>query len=434
MKSFEFSRYALTIGAVAALVAGCGVRQAQDDMQLPITAAGTMPQGRAASTYRVLYDFYLSRAEGAAYPLGGLLNVNGALYGTTLLGGGRRRCGEFRSCGILYSLSTSGAYNVVHAFRGSTRDGASPKAGLINVNGTLYGTTAFGGSGCGSVGCGTVYSAATAGAEKVLYDFAGGSDGAYPNQGDLLYMDGTLYGATANGGSYRCYRGNEGCGTVYSITTSGEEKVLHSFGSGKDGATPQWGLIDVRGIMYGTTPRGGAHVCGSDGEGCGTVYSISTSGVEKVLYSFSGGSDGAVPEGGLTDVKGTLYGTTQLGGGGAYCGGTDPGCGTVYSITATGKEKVLYSFRGDPDAKFPTGRLIEVSGTLYGTTSEGGAYGYGAVFSITRTGAEKVLYSFTGGADGSQADAPLIAVNGTLYGTTYQGGTHEFGTVFALSP
>jgi uncharacterized repeat protein (TIGR03803 family) len=328
---------------------------------------------------------------------------------------------------------------VVHAFRGRARDGANPEAGLIDVNGTLYGTTEYGGSGYG-----TVYSISTTGAEKVLYSFAGGSDGAKPTQGDLLYMNGTLYGVTYAGGS-------NDQGTVYSITSSGGETVLHSFGSGDDGALPQWGLINVNGTMYGTTLGGGANSCGSViHRGCGTVYSISASGVENVLHSFVGGSDGAAPNGGLIEVKGTLYGTTELGG--PNCPGTSPGCGTIYSVTTTGKEKVLHSFVGGSDGLNPTGPLINVEGKLYGTTAgyfvccaespfrdrrarAAAAKGRnGTVFSVTTTGTEKVLYSFTGGADGAQPDAPLIDVNGLLYSTTYRGGTFGAGTVFALHP
>lgn len=254
----------------------------------------------------------------------------------------------------------------------------------------------------------------------------GGTDGANPEQGNLLYMNGTLYGTTPNGGNYGCYS-SEGCGTVYSITTSGSEKVLHTFGSSGEGASPRWGLIDVNGTMYGTTAGGGSH-------GFGTVYSISAGGTEKVLYSFTGGSDSAAPQG-LVDVKGMLYGTTF---GDRYCGGTTPECGTVYSITTTGTEKVLYSFQGGSDGQNP-GPLIDVNGTLYGTTARGGGgkgcyYGCGTVFSVTTTGTEKVLYSLNAKTDGLQPDAPLIDVNGTLYSTTYEGGAYGWGTVFALSP
>lgn len=49
----------------------------------------------------------------------------------------------------------------------------------------------------------------------------------------------------------------------------------------------------------------------------------------------------------------------------------------------TGKERVLYSFQGKPDGGAPTAGLIDVNGTLYGTTDYAGAYGDGAVFALT---------------------------------------------------
>src|SRR5579871_4674408 len=119
----------------------------------------------------------------------------------------------------------------------------------------------------------------------------------------------------------------------------------------------------------------------------------------SVLYSFKGGSrDGENPFAGLINVNGTLYGTTA--GGGAYCAST--GCGTVFSITTSGVESVLYSFKNDPDGSHPLAGLLNVKGTLYGTTNGGGGIGYGTVFSITTSGKESMLYSFGGGSSDGQ--------------------------------
>jgi uncharacterized repeat protein (TIGR03803 family) len=189
------------------------------------------------------------------------------------------------------------------------------------------------------------------------------------------------------------------------------------------GAPPSLGrLVDLNGTLYGTASGGGKY-------GQGAVFSLSTSGGEKLLYSFKGGSkDGADPEGGLNAVKHTLYGTTARGG--AH------GDGTVFSITPTGTETVLHSFTGS-DGNFPLATLLNVNGTLYGTTSSGGAYGYGTVFSITLSGHETVLYSFSGppsgGFDGAHPESGVIDVNGTLYGTTYLGGADGTGTVYSIT-
>ena len=213
---------------------------------------------------------------------------------------------------------------MLHSFAGSP-DGSLPYANLINVKGILYGTTWGGGAGCkGSGGCGTVYSIRTNGMEKVLYSFAGGSEGSNPNAA-LINVNGTLYGTTD--ASPQCYSGGGHCGTVFSVSKGGVEKVLHHFGRGSDGRGPVAGLIYVKGVSYGTTLRGGSTGCGF---GCGTVYGVTATGTEKVLHRFSGGADGWLPQAGLINVNGTLYGTTGFGGN-SGCGSGS--CGTVFALT-----------------------------------------------------------------------------------------------------
>jgi uncharacterized repeat protein (TIGR03803 family) len=261
---------------------------------------------------------------------------------------------------------------------------------------------------------------------QVLHRFSRGSDGATPDAG-LINVKGTLYGTTSHGGVLHC---PGSCGVVYSISTSGKEKVLYRFTGNSDGALPVDGLVDVKGRLYGTTEAGGGSPCALGG--CGTVYSISTSGKEKVLYRFTGGSDGAYPDAGLIEVKGTLYGTTSNGG--------SSGLGTVYSISTSGVEKVLHNFAGGSDGAAPLVELIDVKGTLYGTTVNGGlsacSGGCGTVYSISTNGVENVLYRFTG-ASGAYPEAALIEVNGRLYGTTVNGGVSRCsggcGTVYSIS-
>ena len=199
------------------------------------------------------------------------------------------------------------------------------------------------------------------------------------------------------------------------------EIVLHNFGCPPKGANPYAALIaDSVGNLYGTTSNGGT-------AGVGVVYKLDATGHETVLYSFRSGNDGANPYAGvISDSAGNLYGTT-------YQGGTS-GAGTVFSVSTTGVEHVLYSFKGGKDGQYPYGRLIEVSGTLYGTTFQGGDPGWGVVFKVSTTGEEHVIYSFKAGKDGAHPYAGLIAVKNLLYGTTYQGGTSGDGAVFSVSP
>lgn len=262
---------------------------------------------------------------------------------------------------------TSSTHKVLYRFRSGSPYGYHPAAPLVDVNGTLYGTTMSGGNttghGCyssgSSDGCGTVYSISPSGVEHVLYAFTGGSDGAFPQAG-LTDVNGTLYGMTPEG----FY---SGCGIVYSISTSGTENVLYHFTLGDDGCNPQGNLIYANGLLYGTTYSGGS--CKLSSFGCGTVFSISTSGKETVLYRFAGGADdGANPASGLTEVKGTFYGTTVVGGGGRYSNYCS--CGTVYSISKSGKEKMVYRF-GEGAGVYPQASLVDLDGTMYGTNERG---------------------------------------------------------------
>lgn len=247
-------------------------------------------------------------------------------------------------------------------------------------------------------------------------------DGSVP-QAALIDVGGTLYGTTFLGGFYNHRFDRYGRGTVFSVTRSGKEIVLYRFtGRGGD-QFPDAGLLNVNGIMYGTTQGNQRKL--------GTVFSILPNGTETVLHRFKGW-DGAAPQAELIKVNGLLYGTTQAGGK-SGCGGY--GCGTVFTITPAGKEHVLHSFVSNGDGSGPPAALVNVKGTLYGTTTEGGAEGDGIVFAITRSGKETILHSFSGGSsDGSEPSAGLINVDGTLYGTTNNGGAYGGGTVFSITP
>jgi uncharacterized repeat protein (TIGR03803 family) len=355
---------------------------------------------------------FSGRGKIGAFPYADLIAVDGTLYGAASLGGAY-------ADGTVFTITTSGKETTLHSFHGY--DGVGPLAGLVDVKGTLYGTT-IGGGDSGSCGsstyCGTVFSITPSGKQTVLHNFSGGGDGAEP-EADLIDVKDTLYSTTPLGGANQR-------GTVFAITTSGKERVLHDFGGQADGSVPRAGLIDLDGTLYGTTSGGGGSG-GCSSTGCGTVFSITTSGNEKVLHRFSGGTDGVAPFGVLIDVNGMLYGTTASGG--------TSGAGTVFSITPSGKEAVLYSFKGGKtDGAHPLAGLTDVNGTLYGTTRNDGVGGYGTVFSITLSGKETVLHSFARYEDGQYPNAGLLDDNGTLYGTTSYGGTYTYGTVFSLKP
>jgi len=405
MKSLGLGRYALAIGAAAAMLVGCG---SETGVHLgPSLAARAAERTRPDITYGVLYKFKGAPKDGSA-PNAGLIDVNDTLYGTTLTGG-------LNGDGTVFSITPSGKETALYSFKGYPSDGDFPRAGLVNVGGTLYGTTSYGGTNDD----GTVFSITKSGAETVLYSFGALGDGINPFAG-LVSVDGTLYGTTAMGGAYlNC--DYETCGTVYKVTTSGKESVLYSFTGSKDGGTPVAGLINVSGGLYGTTVGGGA-------DNGGTVFSITTSGKENVFYSFGQASrDAGNPRAGLIDVNGALYGTTA--GGGKHAEGA------VFAISKSGKERVLHSFGGGlEDGIYPYAGLIKVETKFYGTTTMGGPKDVGTVFAITKSGTESVLHSFGGSGDGGYPYAGLTQVSGTIYGTTAEGGTKNNGTVFSLRP
>ena len=363
------------------------------------------------------------------------LAVRGSLDGFDMMGPKTRSVGVGLLAGAvgcalaLQSALTATAQTekILHSF-GSGTDGQTPYAHLIDVNGTLYGTTYYGGTN----GDGTVFSFDLAThAETTLYSFCGRqycADGANPNA-SLIDVNGMLYGTTYNGGV-------NDYGTVFALNPStGAETVLYSFCSQQnctDGENPEVSLIEMKDKLYGTTPHGGTN-------GYGTVFAIDpTTGTETVLYSFCSAkncADGYDPGSSLIHVNGILYGTTEA-------GGTANG-GTVYTFDPrTRVETVLYSFCQQQycaDGGEPIGNVINVGSTLYGTTFTGGAHNSGELYSLNlTTGAEQVVYSFCsqGGGDCTDGDKPnasVVNVRGTLYGTTFGGGDGD-GTVFAFDP
>lgn len=317
-------------------------------------------------------------------------------------------------------------FQVLHSFAGAG-EGANSFAGLImDAAGNFYGTASEGGgNGCDGFGCGTVFKMAPDGTETVLYTFTGGADGAIP-YGDLIQdKAGYFYSTTQGGGTF-------GKGTVFKLAADGTETVLYSFTGGNDGADPRAGLVaDNAGNLYGTAGFGGTG-------GGGVVFKLAPGGTETVLYSFcmqQNCADGSRPYAGLIqDRAGNLYSTTYSGGG-TGCNGS--GCGTVYEVAANGTETVLYSFQGGNDGQFPSAFLIkDRAGNFYSTTAGGGTSGFGTVFKLAPGGTETVLYSFQGGSDGAGPYAALKMDRlGNLYGTTTsRGGACNCGTVFKLAP
>ena len=343
---------------------------------------------------------------------------------------------------VLLTVGAFGAdHKILYNFAGGS-DGAFPNAPLIfDASGNLYGVTNSGGNdGCDSslsTGCGTIFALMPKGkdswSEKVLYVFNEASDGGNAGIGAIMDAAGNLYGTTQ-------YYGPFANGVLWQLKPSSggkwSEHILHPFHGGRDGFWCFGLSFDSHGRLFGTTYAGGTN---NDG----LVFQLEPKADGKwhdiILYDFAGGAkDGNAPADAVTfGAHGGIYGTT-------YEGGPHL-TGTVFEMTHTStgwNEKPIYIFKGLPfgknsDGTNPsTGVIFDRAGNLYGTTNYGGVYGVGTIYKLHPNGkggwAETLLYTFTDGKDGAYPSDLIFDPSGNLYGVT--GGRSTYGSVFKLSP
>ncbi|MBN8702320.1 MAG: T9SS type A sorting domain-containing protein [Bacteroidetes bacterium] len=332
-----------------------------------------------------------------------LLPVNDTLYGFTGGGGATTE-------GTLFSITTSGSFSLLHEF-GTNSMGYSPFNTLLQASdGNMYGMNSAG----GDFGFGTIFKVTPTGTISTIYHFKNLADGR-PSQGGLIEINDTLYGITTMGGDYDM-------GTIFKCSFSGQHQVMHSFGSlGNDGMYPMSSLFAMNDTIYGTTYVGGDN-------GDGTIYRITLSGNFSILNHF-GGLPGMprYSTGSFIAVSDTLYGLTQ------YGGANDMGC--IYKCSIDGNIQVLYSFGTNAnDGMNPFVDLILASDSnLYGTTSAGGSNNFGTIFKCSINGAASTVYSFTSN-DGKYPSGSLLqASDSLLYGVTPNGGINDKGVLFKCS-
>src|ERR1035441_8576473 len=342
-----------------------------------IAALGLLLMGRAtAQPVTTLHTFPVSvlgiNSDGAK-PLAGPILSGNTLYGTAYIGGTNGK-------GAVFAVNTdSSGFTNLHSFTTllgpfppTNSEGADPRGGLLISGNTLYGTANAG----GSSGVGTVFAVSTNGTGFTnLYNFSGGDDGVNP-QGGLVLAGSTLYG-TANAG------GSSGVGTVFAINTNGAGFTkLYSFTAknyngvtggmtNSDGANPYAGLILSGGTLYGTASTGGDSDFGS-----GTVFAINTNSAGFTNLHSLTYADGASPFAGLILSGKTLYGAAAFRGSSGY--------GTLFAVNTNGTGFTnYYNFSGGSDGAYPEGSVILSGNTLYGT-AEGGdsSSANGNVFSL----------------------------------------------------
>lgn len=332
---------------------------------------------------------------------------DGFFYGTTRSGGTAGK-------GVVYKVSSTGAYTLLHTFTAtaaSTTDGASAYGSLcLGADGNLYGTTYAGGAN----NLGIFYQIKTDGTFALLHSFAA-TEGANPFAGVVEGSDGNFYGTLTAQAS--------GFGSVYQITPTGTLTVLHTFTGQPDAATSRGSLLQgADGAFYGTTNAGGANNNGS-------IFKVTANKAYTLLYSFTNGSDGAAPQGPLVQAQdGNFYGAS-LSGASSY--------GYFYQVTPSGTFTPLHAFTVAEGYNLLQGYLLAPDGNLYTTAISGGP-SYGAIQRITLGGTNANLYSFKAtAADGATPRALLLqGADGAMYGTTYAttGPATGSGSVFQFQP
>lgn len=369
-----------------------------------------------AQTYTLLYNFPggskgLQPGDLVVTPDGSILG--GASYGSY-------------SSSLLFNY-TDGKETVLHRFpEAFGYEPEFPEGLLLSKNGdTLYGTTQYGGKEngvcAGGTGCGIAFSYdLTTGKYKTMHEFQG-PDGASPIGVQVLDSAGDLFGLTNGGGTN---------GTFYEITAAGTEKVLYNFGSAPDGMWPGGGLVSSGGDYYGVTLGGGANTCNNGG--CGTVFKITPSGKETVLYNFTGGNDGQNPDVIVGPYKGNLYGLSRT---------QDNTGAAIFEINAAGDFSIAYN------GSYVSGIgyiIMGTDGSLYasssgGDDSSGAPNGFGQILKVTPTGGGSgtvtVLHQFDN-TDGSMLNPfqDVVLHDGLLYGTTNYGGSSDHGVIYKLKP
>jgi uncharacterized repeat protein (TIGR03803 family) len=443
-------------------------------------------------TQTVLHSF--SGSDGACPAGGVVLDSAGDIYGTASTGGTKSSsCFQASGCGLVFKLTPSGSVwkqQILYKFSGSdyasdpssltwyggnlvgtagpppgwpdwnemvfmlTPSGTAwnfttlytfPATGsatgpvgplVVDGSGNLYGATTYGGTSGGGIVFELSFSGSTV-VESVVHSFGARGDGSAPYSGLTIDQAGNLYGATSAGGTLDQ-------GAIYKLTrdTRGNwnEAVIYSFSGGTDGWAPIGGVVlDGAGNVYGTTTAGGIPNCS-----CGTAFELSPNSggtyTKKTLHLFSGYSQLGTLAAVVLDSQGNLYGTTPFGNG--HINSSDQG--TVYRLSPGSSGwtyTVVYGFPASDGREPGAGPTFDSAGNLYGTTIGGGSSEAGTVYELSPAGngvwTEKLLYTFRGGNDGAYPRSNVVIdSSGNLFGTTSNGGggSSAGGTVFELSP
>ena len=311
----------------------------------------------------------------------------GNFYGTTEGDG-------YFGLSVIYEVNASGQETVL--VPNAQTGGALDSPLLLGADGNIYGMTPYGGDySCGydNSGCGMLFEITPSGEFTMLHAFAG-SDGIRPEGGLVQDSKGNLYGAAFAGGNENCEtigfqypydpNNNEtGCGTIYEVAANGTFTVLHTFTGKTDGSGPLGLIIDSEGNLYGIAQNGGNHQGNGTIYGLGTIFKLATTtGAFSVPFTFTPQiyQDSRYASHLVRDSEGNLYGAQQFG------GANNTGC--LFRINRSGKYSDLYDFdmqiQGrNQDGFWAVGVALGSQGDFYTSMIYGGSAGFGTVFHIT---------------------------------------------------
>ena len=375
---------------------------------------GTLYKISSAGIYSRLYTF---DGNAGQFPYSQpIIATDGNLYGTT------RNGGSGIGAGVVYKYDLgANTISVFATFDGT--DASSPNAITQGADKSFYGTSESGGLTYSQsnfyLGNGSAFKVSSTGRTSLLYSFYTHS-GYTPIGRTVQGPDGHFYGTTSAGG----YHDN---GTIYKSDASGKVTILHHLNNTPlafEGDSPQAGLIVGRdGSLYGSTTSGGRY-------SCGTIFKISTGGSFSVLYSLEQSQGSHIYAPLMQGEDGNFYGVASSGGANGY--------GTAFKLT--GKTlTVLHHFANiDGQATSPqSGLAQDAIGNLYGTTLSGSTNGGGAIYELNTSGTSfNTVYIFgkEPRSKGANPSSALLYTSGTMYGTTTYGGANNFGTIYKFTP
>ena len=361
-----------------------------------------------AQTFTTLYNFAPGGTDAQIFPAGTMAQGrDGDFYGMT----------NYSGKGVIYKVSSTGAFTILHELASSTLEGQNCNGLRLGTDGNFYGTCFLGGTN----DAGTFFKVTSTGTFTVMHNFGPNgtlTEGCSPLGTAIQGIDGSFYGTT-----YDC--GARGFGTVYKISLAGAYTQLYSFNLRPDVARPQGELLQGSdGNFWGTATGGGI-------SGCGGVFKMTPAGKETVVYSFDC-TTGNTPVAGLIQGSdGNYYGTTKE---------SNNPYGTIFKITSKGVQTVLHTYSDQTQGALPILPLTQgPDGLLYGIATDcaGGGCAQAGLFDVTTAGVYNTLYLYPVYGDNANEyplSPLLLSTDGTFYSTTQQGGlTTQVGTFYSLS-